>query len=114
MGCSMTDEIFFDDAYRSQLDAEALLLMHMNRIAINRDTDMKRYCSSVETLILICPRSVRERGFQYMEEQGIQRGRYSSITDDKLVLYDNLLIFINEQLEKQRMIWRKRQVRTFA
>ena len=110
----MTDEIFYDDAFKSQLDAEGLLLMHMNRIAINRDTDIKRYCSSVETLILVCPRAVRDRGFEYMAEHGIQRGRYGSITDERLVVYDDLLVFINEQLEKQRMIWRKRQIRTFA
>jgi len=108
----MTEE-YYDDAFRSQLDAEALLLMHMNRIAINRDTDIKRYCSSVETLILICPRFVRDRGMEYMNEHNIQRGRYGSITDERLVVYDDLLIFINEQLEKQRMIWRKRQIRTF-
>lgn len=110
----MTDEIFYDDAFKSQLDAEGLLLMHMNRIAINRDTDIKRYCSSVETLILVCPRAVRDRGFEYMREHGMIRGRYGSITDEKLVIYDDLLVYINEQLEKQRMIWRKRQVRTFA
>ena len=110
----MTDEIFYDDAFKTQLDAEGLLLMHMNRIAINRDTDIKRYCSSVETLLLVCPRSVRDRGFEYMREHDITRGRYGSITDEKLLMYDDLLVFVNEQLEKQRMIWRKRQVRTFA
>ena len=110
----MTDEIFYDDAFKSQLDAEALLLMHMNRIAINRDTNIKQYCSSVETLLLISPRSVRDRGFEYMNQHSIVRGRYGSITDEKVIQYDDLLIYINEQLEKQRMIWRKRQVRTFA
>ena len=109
----MTDEFFIEDAFKSQLDAEGLLLMHMNRIAIFRDTDMKRYCSSVETLILMCPRNIRDRSIDYMKQLGLQRGMYSSITDDKRVLYDDLLIYINEQLEKQRMIWKKRSIKTF-
>jgi hypothetical protein len=109
----MADEYFVDDTFRSQLDAESLLLMHMNRIAIYRDTDMKRYCSSVETLILLCPRHIRDRGLAHMTELKLIRGMYSSITDDKRVIYDNLLIFVNEQLEKQRMIWKKKTTRTF-
>jgi hypothetical protein len=109
----MTEEYFVDDSFRSQLDAESLLLMHMNRIAIYRDTDMKRYCSAVETLILLCPRRIRDRGINHMKELGLQRGMYSSITDDKRVVYDDLLIFINEELEKQRMIWKKKTTRTF-
>ena len=109
----MTDEYFVEEGYRSKLDAEGLLLMHMNRIAMYRDTDMKRYCSSVETLILLCPRNIRERGLIYMNTIGLQRGMYSSITDDKRVIYDDLLIYINEQLEKQRMIWKKRSIKTF-
>ena len=109
----MADEFFIEDAFKSQLDAEGLLLMHMNRIAIFRDTDMKRYCSSVETLILLCPRNIRERAVECMKQLGLNRGIYSSITDDKRVLYDDLLIYINEQLEKQRMIWKKRAIKTF-
>ena len=104
----MADEYFVDDSFRSQLDAESLLLMHMNRIAMFRDTDMKRYCSSVETLILLCPRRIRDRGITHMKELGLQRGIYSSITDDKRVVYDDLLIYINEELEKQKMIWKKK------
>lgn len=109
-----SDEVFYDDAFKSQLDAEGLLLMHMNRIAINRDTNIKQYCSSVETLILICPRYVRDHGLQYLKDHGILRGHYGSITEEKAVIYDDLLIYINELLEKQRMIWRKRQIRTFS
>jgi hypothetical protein len=110
----MTDEIFFDDAFKSQLDAEALLLMHMNRIAVFRDTNDKQYCSSIETFILLCPRYVRDKGMEHITELGIRRGDYSNITPEKKIIYDNLFIFVNELLEKQRMIWRKRQIRTFA
>ena len=109
----MTDEFFVDDAFKSQLDAESLLLMHMNRIAMYRDTDMKRYCSSVETLILLCPRNIRDKGLNYMQELKMVRGIYRDLADDKRVTYDELLIFINEQLEKQHMIWKKKSTKTY-
>jgi hypothetical protein len=110
----MSEENFSDDAFKSQLDIESLLLMHMNRIAINRDTNLKQYCSSVETLILLCPRFIREKAMQQVVDMGLHRGDYSNITDEKRVQYDDLFMYISELLEKQRMIWRKRSVRTFA
>lgn len=110
----MSEEFYEEMDYRSKLDAEGLLLMHMNRIAINRDTDIKRYCSSVETFMLICPRHVRDKILSKMRDMGLQRGRYGSITDEKLVMYDDLLIFINEQLEKQKMIWRTKDIKTYS
>lgn len=109
----MTEEVFYDDAFKSQLDAEGLLLMHMNRIAMYRDTDPKQYCSSVETFIILCPRYVREKGMLKMKEMNITRCDYSNITHDKKIIYDDLLMYINELLEKQKMIWKKRSVRTF-
>lgn len=110
---TMSEEYFVDDTYKNQLDAEGLLLMHMNRIAIYRDTDMRRYCSSVETLILMCPRNIRERGLNKLNELSLLRGRYSSITDDRMVVYDDLLVYVNEQLEKQRMIWKRKTTKTY-
>jgi hypothetical protein len=110
----MTEDFFSsDDAFKSQLDAEALILMHMNRSAIYRDTDPKKYCSSVETLILICPRNIRDKALEKMDELHLVRGRYEAVTDTRLVVYDDLLVFIHEQLEKHKMIWKKRSIRTF-
>jgi len=109
----MTDELFFDDTYKNQLDAESLLLMHMNRIAIYRDTDRSRYCSGIETLILLCPRNIRDNSLTYMKEHGMNRRHPGSIPDEILIQYDDLLIYINEQLEKNKMIWKKRSVRTY-
>ena len=110
----MSDEIFFDEAFKSQLDAEALLLMHMNRIAMFRDNNDKQYCSSIETFILLCPRYVRDKAMEHIKDLGIKRGDYSNVTMEKKLIYDDLFVFVNELLEKQRMIWRKRQIRTFA
>ena len=109
----MTEDFFIEDAYKGQLDVEGLLLMHMNRIAIYRDTDIKRYCSGVETFILVCPRNVREKALDYLKSIGLTRGHYSAVTEEILIKYDDLLIYIHEQLEKQHMIWKKRSVKTF-
>lgn len=108
----MTED-FYEDAFKTQLDAEALLLMHMNRIAMYRDTNDKQYCSSVETFILLCPRYIREKAIDKIQELGLQRGNYNTVTPEKKIQYDDLLMHINELLEKQKMIWKKRSIKTF-
>jgi len=110
---TMTEDYIVEDAYKGQLDAEGLLLMHMNRIAVYRDTDIRRYCSSIETLSIMCPRNIREKAILKINELGLQRGRYGSITEDKLVIYDDLLIYVNELLEKHHMIWKTKTVKIF-
>ena len=109
----MTEEYYVEEGFKNQLDAEGLLLMHMNRIAIYRDTDIRRYCSSIETLILLCPRNMREKAIDKLHELGLIRGRYLTITEDKLVTYDDLLVYVNELLEKGHMIWKKKTTKTF-
>lgn len=109
----MTEEYFVEDSYKGQIDAEGLLIMHMNRLSVYRDSDLKRYCSGIETLILICPRQIREKAFGKLAELGLHRGRYQNITEEMQVTYDDLLIFINELLEKHHMIWKTKTVKVF-
>ena len=109
----MSDEYYVEDSYRGQLDAEGLLIMHMNRLSIYRDTDIKRYCSAIETLILVCPRNIREKAIVKLQELGLKRGQYITITEEKLITYDDLLIYINELLEKNHMIWKIKTVKTY-
>lgn len=107
------EDFFADESFKNQLDAEGLLGMHMNRVAIFRDSDIRRYCSSIETLIILCPRVIKSKAFNKMEELGLQRGIYSSVNDARLVLYDDLLIHITELLENDHMIWKKKTVKTY-
>ncbi len=110
----MTDEYYAEEGYRGQLDAEGLLLMQMNRIAMYRDSDIKRYCSSIETLIIISPRKVREKALIKIKELGLMRGNYSTVTMEKQILYDDLWIYVNELLEtKEKMIWKKKITKTY-
>jgi len=112
---SMSNDFYSDVSfeYTNKLDVEGLLLTHMNRIAIYRDKDMTRYCSSVETHILNCPKKIRKLGFKKMDDLGLQRCDYSSITREKFILYDDLYVYVNELLEKNQMIWKSKQIKTF-
>jgi hypothetical protein len=110
----MDDEFLSDDNYKNQLNIEGLLISQLNRICMSRDTDKKQYCSSIETFILVCPARVREKAFIKIQELGLKRGDYSTITDDKMVVYDDLLSFVNEYLEKkEKIIWKKRSIKTY-
>ena len=111
---NMSDDYLYDDAFKSQLDAEALLLMQMNRIAMFRDSDLKRYCSSVETFILMCPRTIRDKALSRLHELGLIRGQYKNITEEKLIVYDDLYMYVEELLEKNRMIWKKKNIKTYG
>jgi hypothetical protein len=102
-----------EDVFKKQLDSEGLLAMQLNRVAIYRDKNIRQYCSSIETLMLICPRKIRNKTIEHLKELQLIRGKYGSITEEKLVIYDDLLVFINELLEKHKMIWKKREIKTF-
>ena len=92
--------------YRGMLNYEAILGGHIQRLMQYRDTDPKKYCSSIETLIIHCPKQIRDKAFIMMSELHILRGRYSSLNEDRLLIYDDLLIYINEQLEQSNLIFR--------
>lgn len=108
----MSEEEYLEEN-KSQLDAESLLLTHLNRVGVFRDIDIRRYCSSVETLILMCPRKIRDKALSHMDDEKMLRVEYENVTKDKMKKFDDLLIYVNEQLEKDRMIWKKRNVKTY-
>ena len=92
--------------YRGELNYEQLLTNHARDIMFYSDNDWKRYCSSVENFIKWCPEEIRDKGFIKLKELGLQRRTYKHLTPDHLVLYDNLLTYINELLEKRNIIFR--------
>jgi len=92
--------------YRGALNYEGVLAGHIQKIMQYRDTDMKRYCSSVETLIIFSPRNIRTNALEKLISIGLKRGSYNGITEDKQLLYDDLLIYINELLEENNLIFK--------
>ena len=98
----MTDEdfaILSKKEYRGVINYEGILGGHLNRVATYRDTDPKKYASSVETYALMCPPDICEKSLSYLKELGLKRCDYDGITIDKKLLYDELWQYINKALK---------------
>lgn len=109
----MDDDNFIDENYKTPLNAESLLAMHLNRVAVFRDSDPVQYVSSIETLVLLSPRKIREKALSYMDELGLVLNLHSAVTESRKSQYDKLFMFVSGQLEKDNMIWRTRRVKTY-
>ena len=108
----MTDE-FIEERQEKELNEILLILRELDRSNMNRDTDDKRYCKSVETIILNLPKSIKYKAYAKLNELKLLRCNYGPITPEKLLLYDDLNNYIRDQLEKQNQIWKKKQTKTF-
>lgn len=110
--CSMTDEYdepprsYTRGEYRGMLNYEAILSAHIQKLMQYRDSNPKLYCSSIETLIIHCPKQIRTKAFRHLDDLSLIRGRYLNINEDKLLVYDDLLIYVNELLEDANLIFR--------
>ena len=97
----MTDEI--DAAkqshYKGVINYEAILGGQITRVALYRDTNLKRYASAVETYALMCPPDIAEKAIKHLSELGLTRCEYEGMNKQKEVLYDDLFLFINDTLK---------------
>jgi len=96
--------------WKRDIPAERLLEFHLNRVAEYRDTDRAKYASSVDTLIIFCPKRIRESALEYRRKLGLDGVRYRGIDDEKMWKYDDLLMFTLERLEDESLIFRKREI----
>ena len=112
-GCSMTDD--YDDVtyrsyargeYRGMLNYEAILSAHIQKLMQYRDSNPTLYCSSIETLIIHCPKQIRMKAFKRLTSLGLVRGHYQKVNEEKQLVYDDLLIYVNELLEEANLIFR--------
>jgi len=95
--------------YRGMLNYEGIIGGHITRLMQNRDTNSKLYCIGIETLIIHCPKIIRTRSLQKLIDLGLRLRCYggpSGLNDEKLLIYDDLLMYINEQLENANLIFR--------
>jgi hypothetical protein len=115
MGYSLTDDYteeprrsYSRAEYRGMLNYEAILGGHIQKLMQYRDTDPYQYHSGIETLIIHCPKQIRDKAFIMLHSLGLARGDYGSTKgyEDRLLLYDDLLIYINELLENANLIFR--------
>ena len=107
----MTDEGYtIRDKYQKPVDYEQLLFNQMNRISNNRSAgDLERYIDSIETLIIMLPINLRDKAREYKKENNVTFG----ISEKNKKSYDDLLIFINEHLEKTNLIFRTSYIKTY-
>lgn len=91
--------------YKGIINYEQILGSHITKMSIFRDTNLKQYCSSVETFILMTPKGIRAKCFLKLKEMGLIRGDYST-PNLKVLKYDDLWAFTNELLEKENLIFK--------
>ena len=92
--------------YKGLINYEAILGGHLNRVAGYRDLDPRRYASSVETFALMCPPAIARDCLKQLKEIGLMHGIYDTITTERMLLYDKLWLFINEELSKAGLIFK--------
>jgi len=107
------DEYIKKEKYQQSIRYEDIIAGHISAIAKYRDEKTKQYASSVETLILMCPKEIRKDGFKKMEELKIIRCDYDNINNDKKRQYDDLWQYINELLEDQNLIFKTGYIKTY-
>lgn len=99
--------------YQDGLNYEMILSGHMANIARYRDQNPRTYASSLETLVLMCPRELREKAQEFMQELHIGACRYTELKPETIKLYDRLWEFINQLLEEHNLIFRTSYIKTY-
>jgi hypothetical protein len=99
--------------YQEGLSYEAVLTNFLGYIAQWRVKDPKLYATGVETLILMCPSELYDKGMNKLSELGLTSCEYQSINSARMRLYDRLWRFMNECLEHENLIYRTSYVKTY-
>jgi hypothetical protein len=92
--------------YRGMINYENILAGHITNCMKYRDVDPKTYCSSIETLIIWCPEEIRNKGLIKMDELKLGRGNYENSNREKILRYDDLIMYINLLLETRNIIFK--------
>ena len=91
--------------YIRKLNYEGILGGQITRAMMARDTAPAQYATSIETYLIFCPKSTRDKGFKYMDEIGLKRRiEKDDLNRDALIKIDDLAIHINTLLEKDENI----------
>ena len=99
--------------FQQGLSYEAVLTNFIGHIAQWRVKDPKMYASSVETLIMLCPHEMYEKGIERLSELNLSRCDYQHMNNEKMRLYDDLWRFMSKQLEDGNLIYRTSYIKTY-
>lgn len=113
MGCFMTEGFKRTRRFQEGLSYEQVMTSFMGSIAQWRVYDPRQYAAAVETLILMCPQELTEKGQKHLSQIGLRRCDYQHISNDKMRLYDDLWLFMKQLLEKDNLIYRTSYVKTY-
>ena len=104
----MTDEpsITTRREFKGLINYEAILGGHLNRVLAFRDLDPRRYASSVESFAIACPPVIAQDCLKHLVTLGLDRCVYDTITKERMLLYDTLLLYINNELAKAGLIFK--------
>ena len=113
----MTDDLFYEGSppgysrneYRGVLNLEGVLTAHYRDMMRYMDSDIRMYCSSVESFILGCPDEITDKGLTELERLGLKRRYYDGVTPMKMILYDDLFRYVKRELKKVNIIFKSGQ-----
>lgn len=101
----MTNDTDKQKNYLRKINYEGILGGQITRVMMARDTTPSQYATSIETYLIFCPKSTRDKGFKYMKEIGLKRRiEKDELNHEALIKIDDLAIHINTLLEKEENI----------
>lgn len=101
----MATEIEKQKNYIRKINYESILGGQITRAMMARDVAPAQYATSIETYLIFCPKSTRDKGFNYMKDIGLdRRTEKDDLNRDVLIKIDDLAIHINTLLEKDENI----------
>lgn len=95
------DPLIRKESYRGVINYENILGGQITRAAVYRDIDVKKYASSIETYLLMCPPDICDEAILRLSEIGLVRCEYDNMNSKKQLLYDDLWRFINRKLKEE-------------
>ena len=92
--------------FKGELNYELILGKQINRVAMFRDTNIKQYASSIDTLVIMLAEELRANARKKQQKLGISPSVYEGMNNDKMRLWDELWTFINQDLEDHNLIFK--------
>jgi len=111
MSSSNDDTFEIQNRFQHKLDYENIILQQMGRIAQHRSNkDLIHYQASIDTLVIMLPSVLREKVFEYKEDEGIG----FSINTEGKTKYDLLWEYINKLLEENNLIFHTKYIKSYS
>lgn len=99
------------EKYQKPVDYEIILGQQMSRISQFRSNkDIEMYEESVDTLLLMLPKKLRDQAIKYKRDNNIEY----NVANNGKKKYDDLWVFINDLLEEANIIFKTSYIKTYS